>query len=119
MRCLPTANCPEIGKWKMSNRGTGGVVGGSDITFRRHRRAVINLGARLSSFIYTSSCLAILFLLCPTLNPSTAHKTRHLTHFPLLCQLTCAASVASWLSTHHELGGLPGKDHCNVWTNDG
>src|ERR1035438_6961267 len=33
--------------------------------------------------------------------------------------LTCASLVASWLSSQHELGVQPGKDHCNVWTNDG
>ena len=37
--------------WEMPNRGTSGIVGGSDITFRRHRRVVINLSVRLASFI--------------------------------------------------------------------
>src|SRR5208283_1968233 len=25
----------------------------------------------------------------------------------------------SWLSRQHDLGGEPGKENCNVWTNDG
>jgi hypothetical protein len=35
----------------MPNRGTSGIVGGSDITFRRHRRLVKSLSVRLTSFI--------------------------------------------------------------------
>ena len=42
--------CPETGLGEMPNRGTSGIVSGSDITRRRHRR-VINLSVRLASFI--------------------------------------------------------------------
>src|SRR5271166_4695888 len=83
----------------MPNRGTSSIVGGSDITFRRGRRVVINLSVRLASFIYiTSCCLAIFLLLHPTLNPSTANKTRPLAH--LLTPESgrrCAPSVSSCL----------------------
>ena len=41
----------ETGMWEMPDRGTSGIVGGSDITFRRDRRVVINLSVRLASFI--------------------------------------------------------------------
>ena len=41
----------ETGKWEMPHRGTSGIVGGSDITFRRDRRVVINLSVPLASFI--------------------------------------------------------------------
>jgi len=41
----------ETCKWEMPNRGTSGIVGGSDITFRRDRRVVSNLSVRLASFI--------------------------------------------------------------------
>jgi len=44
-------NSRDTGMWAMPNRGTCGLVGGSDITFRRHRRVVINLSVRLASFI--------------------------------------------------------------------
>ena len=37
--------------WKMPNRGTSVFFGGSDITFLRHRRVVVNLSVRLASFI--------------------------------------------------------------------
>lgn len=33
------------------NRGASGIVGGSDITFRRHRRVVKSLSVRIASFI--------------------------------------------------------------------
>jgi len=35
----------------MPDAGTSGIVGGSDITFRHHRRVVINLSVRLASYI--------------------------------------------------------------------
>jgi len=41
----------ETGKWEMPDCGTRGIVGGSDIAFRRDRRVVINLSAPLASFI--------------------------------------------------------------------
>ena len=44
-------NSRDTGLGEMPNRGTSGIVGGSDITFRRHRRVVINLSVRLASFI--------------------------------------------------------------------
>ena len=46
----PTESYPETGLGEMPNRASG-IVGGSDITFRRHRRVVINLSVRLASFI--------------------------------------------------------------------
>jgi len=42
----------ETCRWKMPNRGTSGIVGGSEIAFRCDRRVVINLSVRLASFIY-------------------------------------------------------------------
>jgi hypothetical protein len=35
----------------MPNRGISSIVGGPDITFWRYRRVVINLSARLASFV--------------------------------------------------------------------
>jgi hypothetical protein len=37
--------------WEVPNCGTSGIVGGSDITFWRDRRVVINLSVPLASFI--------------------------------------------------------------------
>ena len=49
--------------------------------FSAYRQVVRNLSVRACILIYRrSSCLAIFFLLSPTLNPSTANKTRPLTH---------------------------------------
>jgi hypothetical protein len=47
----PQSGFVQTGMWEMPNRGTSGIVGGSDITFRRHRRVVINPSLRLASFI--------------------------------------------------------------------
>ena len=42
----------EVGqKSALPNRSTSGIVGGSDITFRRQRRVVINPSVRFASFI--------------------------------------------------------------------
>jgi hypothetical protein len=51
LNCHSRANSRETGMWEMPNRCTSGIVGGSDITFRRHRRVLINLSVRLASSV--------------------------------------------------------------------
>jgi len=42
----------DLGMWEMPTRGTTGIVGGSEITFRCHRRVVINLTERATCILY-------------------------------------------------------------------
>ena len=44
-------NSRDTGMSEMPNRGTSGIVRGSDITFRRDRRVLVNQSVRLASFI--------------------------------------------------------------------
>jgi len=48
--------------WEMPNRGTSGIVSGSDTPFRRHRRTAINLSVRLASLYI------VIVLLCDLLS---------------------------------------------------
>ena len=50
---------------------------------------------------------------------SNRKQNKILNALALMRQLRCAPLVSSWLSTQHKLGGLPGKDNSDVWTNDG
>jgi hypothetical protein len=52
--------------WKMPNRGTTGIVGASDISFRRGRRVVINLSVRLHPLYIDIVLLSDLLFSAPT-----------------------------------------------------
>ena len=43
-------NSRDTGLEETPNRVASGIVGGSDLTFRRHRRVAINLSVRLAPF---------------------------------------------------------------------
>ena len=69
LNCHSRANSRDTGMWEMPNRGTSGIVGGSDITFRRDRRVVINLSVRLASFYIDIVLLSDLLSALPHSQP--------------------------------------------------
>ena len=118
LNCHSRANSRDTGLGDMPNRRTSGIVGGSDITIQRpspsrdqSERApcilhidIVPLSDLLSALPHPQPCY------CQQNNTLNAL-------YPPPPTDVCVIGGA-WLLTQHELGGLPGKDHCNVWTND-
>jgi hypothetical protein len=109
----------EAGMWEMPDPGTSGVVGGSDIFFRRDRRVVINLSLRRASLYIDIVLLSDLPSAPPPLSTLYRQQTKTLSALVDSCVSRGVRPGLVLPSTQHLLGGLPGKDHCNVWTNDG
>ena len=67
LQIIAIGSVPETGLWEMRNRGTSGIVGGSDIVFRRHRRVVKR--SERATGILTIYKMILLIGLLSALNP--------------------------------------------------